>query len=649
MQIWYIGWLGLEIPESDHEAVRQQLREEKQCLPVFLDAHRAGEFEDMCTKLIHPIFHLAVPFSNDLCNAFHKPPHEWQSRWQMYNKVNLEMVTVLVEAFNDHDYVWVVDTELLMVPAFVGTRCKTANMAFLFNTPFPSSDIFRMLPARKDILRALLNADMILFHCFTYARHFLTCCSRLLGLEYHAMRGGLLQLLFRGRHVHVRASHVGMDSPTFLQQLARDAAVADYKVEWRRVLGDKHVILGYDDLEPMSGLLLLVHAMASLLRLFPDVVGRVVLVLVALPLLDAHKQEQHGDYKRRMLAAVEALNAAHPGLVVVVNRRLEFAERVSLFASADMLVNAAVRHGLTLVPFEFVLCGGDKRPGFVVSEFLGCSRVMPGAVRTNPWRDEDMAKAIYKLLSQAAHDKAFWHQLQRDFCRKNTVEAWADRALQDMKRIRELMVSLGEDGARSRCRVGIAKMPHKEISGNLLKVEQVYEAYRETTTRLIMVDIDLLLRPILHPEKAVDGRALLASKTAILRCLGQLSRHPGNLIFLLSSNSAAEIRDFFGEAPAAHESLTQVGLAAEDGYCYKWPGSPLDRWDSRVQLTAGWKDVALGLMTQYTQRTNGSYIEDDKTSSITWHWSRCDTCDRLYMCVCVSVSLCVGVGVCVCV
>ena len=95
--------------------------------------------------------------------------------------------------------------------------------------------------------------------------------------------------------------------------------------------------------------------------------------------------------------------------------------------------------------------------------------------------------------------------------------------------------------------------------------------------------------------------------------------------------------------------MTQVGLAAEDGYCYKWPGSPLDRWDSRVQLTAGWKDVALGLMTQYTQRTNGSYIEDDKTSSITWHWSRCDTCDRLYMCVCVSVSLCVGVGVCVCV
>ena len=216
-----------------------------------------------------------VAVNADLCDAFHKQYDQWQSSWQMYNKVNLEMVTVLVEAFNDNDYVWVVDTELLMVPAFVGTRCKTANVAFICNTPFPSSDMFRMLPARKDILRSLLNSDMIMFHCFTYARHFLTCCSRLLGLEYHAMRGGLLQLLFRGRHVHIRCSHVGMDTRTFQDQLAFHAnTVEAYKVEWRRELGDKHVILGYDDLEPMSGLLLLLKSMQSLVRLFPHLWAR---------------------------------------------------------------------------------------------------------------------------------------------------------------------------------------------------------------------------------------------------------------------------------------------------------------------------------------------------------------------------------------
>lgn len=376
-------------------------------------------------------------------------------------------------------------------------------------------------------------------------------------------------------------------------------------------------VLGYDDLEPMSGLLLLVNALESLVRLFPTTLGNLVLVLVAVPLLDAHKQEMHEDYKRRVEQQVDKLNQWYPGLVVMYQRRMPFAERVSLFASADMLVNAAVRHGLNLVPFEFVLCGADKHPGFVVSEFLGCSRVMPGALRTNPWRDEDMAKAIYKLLKQESHQKAFWHHLQVDFCKKNTVVSWADKALLDMKRIRELMISLGED-VRSRCRVGIAKVPHKEMSENYLKVDQVYEAYQQTTTRLLIVDIDLLLRPILHPEKALEGRALLASKQSILRCLRNLSQHSGNFIFLLSSNTPEEIKHFFGDSM---DSLSQVGLAAEDGYWYKWPGSPPDRWDARVHLTDGWKQVALGLMSQYTQRTNGSWVEDDKKSSITWHWT----------------------------
>ncbi len=60
------------------------------------------------------------------------------------------------------------------------------------------------------------------------------------------------------------------------------------------------------------------------------------------------------------------------------------------------------------------------------------------AVRTNPWRDECMAKAMYKLLKQETHEKAFWHQLQVDFCKNNTVVSWAERALLDMQRIREV-------------------------------------------------------------------------------------------------------------------------------------------------------------------------------------------------------------------
>jgi len=614
-QIWYIGWLGIEVPPEDREKVSKILERDFQCLPVFLSCGMARDFQEFCERILRPTFHFMVPTMADMCLAFHKGALEKQSKWQTYNTVNLEMVQPLVERFNDGDYVWIVDIELLMVPAFVGARCKSANIGFVFNTPFPSSDIFRMLPARKEILRSVLNSNMIFFHCFTYARHFLTCCSRLLGLEYHSMRGGLVQLNFRGHHVHIRASHVGMDSGTFLEKFESDERVPQFKAKWNEIFRSKHVVLGYDDLEPMSGILLLLRAFQSLVRLFPSILGNVVLVLVTVPLQDAEGNEIHSDYRNEVAKLANELNNEYPGLVLHYHRRMPFAERVSLFSCADMLVNSSIRHGLNLVPFEFVLCGDEKKGGFVVSEFLGCSRVLPGAVRTNPWRDEDLARAIHKLLLQDDHEKKFWHELQVAFCKKNTVYSWAEKAFLDMKKIRETMLELGED-VRARCRVGIVKMPHKEMSSKHLKLEHVYSAYQQAQTRLLIVDIDLLLRPILYPEKALEGPATLTSKREIAKCLRNISEHQGNFLFLLSSYSPEEIRNYLGEI----EGLDKVGLAAEDGYYYKWPGSPLGRWDTKMHITDEWKDVAVGLMRQYTQRTNGSWIEDDKISSVTWHW-----------------------------
>ena len=72
-----------------------------------------------------------VPTMADMCLAFHKGALEKQSKWQTYNTVNLEMVQPLVERFNDGDYVWIVDIELLMVPAFVGARYICQNTCCL--------------------------------------------------------------------------------------------------------------------------------------------------------------------------------------------------------------------------------------------------------------------------------------------------------------------------------------------------------------------------------------------------------------------------------------------------------------------------------------------------------------------------------------
>lgn len=57
---------------------------------------------------------------------------------------------------------------------------KNIKIAFFLHTPFPSSEIYRILPVRDDLLEGILHCDLIGFHTYDYARHFLSSCSRIL-------------------------------------------------------------------------------------------------------------------------------------------------------------------------------------------------------------------------------------------------------------------------------------------------------------------------------------------------------------------------------------------------------------------------------------------------------------------------------------
>jgi hypothetical protein len=104
--------------------------------------------------------------------------------------------------------------------------CSQARMLIHTNTHlrmFSGQNAHTHKHTSQEVLRSLLNADMIQFHCFTYARHFLSNCSALLGLEYQPARGGLLHLNYNGHHVHVRACHVGIDADTVISRLQVDS------------------------------------------------------------------------------------------------------------------------------------------------------------------------------------------------------------------------------------------------------------------------------------------------------------------------------------------------------------------------------------------------------------------------------------------
>ena len=67
-----------------------------------------------------------------------------------------------------------------------------------------------MLPVRSEILEGVLPCDLIGFHTYDYARHFLSACNRVLNLQ--TMPNAVQ---YKGRTVHVGTIPIGIDPEKF--------------------------------------------------------------------------------------------------------------------------------------------------------------------------------------------------------------------------------------------------------------------------------------------------------------------------------------------------------------------------------------------------------------------------------------------------
>src|SRR5207302_4853813 len=131
------------------------------------------------------------------------------------------------------DLVWVHDYHLMLVPAMVRALIPEARIGFFLHIPFPSSEVFSVLPWRHEILEGILASDLIGFHTSDYARHFSSSVRRLLGLE--TLEG---QINHGGHVAMVGAFPMGIDTDAW-EARAREPAVIGRAQEIRSDAGDR--------------------------------------------------------------------------------------------------------------------------------------------------------------------------------------------------------------------------------------------------------------------------------------------------------------------------------------------------------------------------------------------------------------------------
>ncbi len=493
----YVGWVGVSVEESEQAEIRERLIAQFRCYPVFLDPQLAhGVFDVFCQSILSPVFHHIIELAEEGSESC------WQwDRWHEYEKVNKMFSDAALTPvsqggpYQAGDRVWVLDYEMMLVPHYTVRKMPSATIGFSFLSVFPSTEVFRVLPVRIELLCALLCADLISFDLFEYARHFLHCCARLLGLE-HRSRRGLIGVDFNGRRVDVRCGLIGFDVSR-TRELRDSPGVLALKQQFAKEYEGKTVIVSCDKIDRLSGITLKLTAFESLMRSSSHVwYGKLVLLQLLRRPYTTYASSELLKAQQRELDQIHALadsiNASYPGSVRIIDPSEENPKvRMACFAIADLYLNTSVRTGLDWSPFEFVMCREKQMNPLCVSEFLGCSRVLSGAFSINPWNVDCVVDAVEKALQLSPTERV--HRLKRlyQFVANYDIDRWVQSILADIWQARKDSkedvsgtlapgLGLGPDSRFLRLEASCV-YTH-------LDIPEVVEKYKRSSRRVILLD-----------------------------------------------------------------------------------------------------------------------------------------------------------------
>ena len=212
--------------------------------------------------------------------------------WEAYKEANARFADAVLEVWsagppteNDStatskvpDYVWVHDYHLMRLPLELRRRDARVSVAWFLHTPFPSSEIYRILPYRRELLEGLLHADLVGFHTYDYARHFLSACSRVLDVSTTTPKG----IEFGGRFCSIGVFPIGID-PTLIRNTLKSRAVRRRTAELGATFKGRKVLIGVDRLDYIKGMPHKLLAFELFLARNPSWVGKVTLIQVGVP------------------------------------------------------------------------------------------------------------------------------------------------------------------------------------------------------------------------------------------------------------------------------------------------------------------------------------------------------------------------------
>ncbi|MGF1635819.1 MAG: bifunctional alpha,alpha-trehalose-phosphate synthase (UDP-forming)/trehalose-phosphatase, partial [Cyclobacteriaceae bacterium] len=572
--IW-LGWPGLYLKKNEEkESVTLNLAKENMA-PVFLTHQNIKDFyEGFSNATLWPIFHY---FSQYVIYE--------QYLFDAYVEVNKKFCDEIVKIANKGDIIWIHDYQLLLLPEMVRKVLPEVSIGFFLHIPFPSYEVFRLLPWRKELLTGLLGSDLIGFHTYDDMRHFLSSVSRLVG--FGNSEG---QIDTGKRLIEVDAFPMGIDYDRYHNSAAAPRTI-EQEVKYRTSLGDQQLILSIDRLDYSKGIPQRLLAFELFLERYPQYAQKVSLIIIVVPSRDNVGKYQ--ELKEEVDLLVGRINGNYGRInwtpIHYFYRSFPLEALSAFYRMAHVAMVTPMRDGMNLVCKEYIASRLDHKGVLILSEMAGASKELSDAILINPNDLNQMVEAIYTALTMPEEEQARHMHVMQDSIRRYNIHHWVKMFMERLDYIKEVQKSLATKNLDQQA------------------IEHVLESYKKTKKRLLFLDYDGTLTGFKsNPKHSKPDQDLLL-------ILEKLSADKNNRVIIISGRDRTTLDAWVGHM--------KLDIVAEHGVWTRQLGT---EWSTVDVMIDTWKDEIRNTLELYVDRTPGSFIEE-KDYSLVWHYRKVET------------------------
>ena len=420
--LWF-GWSGKMAADG---AVRVTRRDKVEFATFDLprrdfDLYYAG----FCNGTLWPLYHYFVAglrYSREQFDA--------------YVRVNRSFAERLAPLLGDDDLVWVHDYHLMHLGRELRARGVTRPLGFFLHIPFPHVEALRALPGYGDLIRALLEFDVVGFQtardieCFRSAVVDVLGASALYHDEVRQPRG----------RTRLGVFPIGVDVDAIRRE-ARQAQTSRTVKRMSAGLRGRACVIGVDRLDYSKGLVERFEAYETLMRMHPERLASVSFVQIA-PLSRSDIQAYRA-IRKSLEQTAGRINGAFAETdstpIRYLNRDFPHDVLMGFLRNSAVGVVTPVRDGMNLVAKEFVAAQDPANPGvLVLSTLAGAAEELGDALLVNPHDRREVADAINAALDMPRDERRARHEGMVRVLEHNNIHAWCARFLAELERARQV-------------------------------------------------------------------------------------------------------------------------------------------------------------------------------------------------------------------